>query len=195
MTSFTPGMIAFFVGLIGYTSVMIASNLFHRMKRKNSFVIEENAGEIIVKRNPLTTAFNSVAHFFLYSLITVITIANANVKTVFTQLAVIYTVCLGVVLLERYFRASFEILLDKDTQTLKTKDEQYSLREAELEISDRSFWRTDDYNAYGLYVKNAEGKRELLYGYSVLWDIKELKTQIETRLNSHQQRLDVMSAD
>jgi hypothetical protein len=159
---------------------MISSYLYHRWKKKHSFIIKESASEIIVKINPLTSAFNSVAHFFLYSLITVVTMANKNEKTAFIQLAIIYIICLIVVLVEYYFRASFEILLDKKAKTLKTKGAEYSLQEVELEISDRSFWSTDDYDAYALYINTADGKSKLLYGTSVLWDIKELKTKLTT---------------
>ncbi len=121
--------------------------------------------------------------------------ANKNERTVFIQLAVIYTISLVVVLVEYYFRASFKIVFDKKNKTLTTKDAEYSLQEVELEISDRSFWRTDDYDAYGLYIKTSDGKSRLVYGPSVLWDIKELKIQIYKRLNSHQQRFAVIDAD
>jgi len=195
MAGLTLGMKSFVAGLIAYTAVLIASYLYHRWKKQYSFVIKECGSKAIVKRNPLTSAFNSVAHFFLYSLLSVVTMANIDEKTAFIQLAVIYTICLLVVLVEYYFRASFQIVLDKKNKTLKTKDAVYSFQEVKLEISDRSFWRTDDYGAYGLYIKTTDDKSKLIYGTSALWDIKELKTQIDSRLNSHQQRFAAIQAD
>lgn len=56
MAHLTVTMIAFFVGLVCYAVISIASNLIHRQKKKFSFIIVPNDTEAFVKKNPMTTA-------------------------------------------------------------------------------------------------------------------------------------------
>ena len=78
----------------------------------------------------------------------------------------------------------FAIVIDKTKQFVKVKGEEYSLRVfPEFEISD-AFWLTDDFDSYGLYIKSVDNKTKLIYGYSLLKDIQQLKTEIERRLKN-----------
>ena len=110
--------------------------------------------------------------------------ANSSMTNIYFQLLLVYSICLVVVFLEYYYRNKFVIAINKTKQFVKVKGEEYSLEIfSEFEISDRSFWLTDDFDSYGLYIKSADNKRKLIYGYSLLKDIQQLKIEIETRLN------------
>jgi uncharacterized membrane protein len=185
LTSLKIATITFTIGLVGYALTMICSTLLHKLKKKYSFIIVDTADEIIIKNNLTTNVFNTVGHFFLYSLLTAIVVANSSVTNIYFQLLLIYSICLIVVSVEYYYRNKFAVAIDKTKQFVKVKGEEYSLKVfSEFEISDRSFWMTDDFDLYGLYIKSADNKTKLIYGYSLLKDIQQLKTEIETRLNS-----------
>ena len=184
MTSLKIATITFTIGLVGYAFTMICSTLFHKLKKKCSFVIIDTADDIIIKNNLTTNIFNSVGHFFLYSLLTCMVAANSSMTNIYFQLLLVYSISLVVVFLEYYYRNKFVIAINKTKQFVKVKGEEYSLEIfSEFEISDRSFWLTDDFDSYGLYIKSADNKRKLIYGYSLLKDIQQLKIEIETRLN------------
>lgn len=185
MTSLKIITITFTTGLVGYALTMICSAIFHKLKKKYSFAIIETTDEIIIKKQLTTNVFNTVGHFFLYSLLTFVVAANSSMTNIYFQLLLIYSICLIVVLVEYYYRNKFAIVIDKAKQFIKVKGEDYSLRVfSEFEISDRSFWLTDDFDSYGLYIKSADNETKLIYGYSTLKDIQQLKAEIETRLNS-----------
>jgi hypothetical protein len=185
LTTLKIATITFTTGFAGYALTSLSSTIVHKLKGTRSFDISSIADKVVIKKSLTTTMFNAIEHFFFYSMLTFVVAANSSLTNAYLQLLVIYSLCLIAVLIEYFNRKSFKVVIDKTKQLIKIKGQDYSLIYfSEFEISDRSFWLTDDFDSFGLYIRSVDNKRELIYGYSLLKDIQQLKNDIESRMNS-----------
>ena len=169
------------IGLGGWFLFKLFGILLHKWGKKNSFAILETDSEIIIRSNKTLACLNSISLFFLLSIFTFI-VAGSK-QDIMIYLLIIYLICLTLAIAEFLSKKKFKITIHKLSYTIILKNEHYPL--TELDISDRSFWVTDDFDSYGLYIKNHRDKPVLVYGYSVLKDIKRLKEEIEVRLKDN----------
>jgi hypothetical protein len=181
MDSLYLASITFFTGLALYTLISIASIIYHKRKRLHSFLVEQNADFIRIKRNAVTTQFNLASRFFLYSLFT-ITAASLNSFTkAVTVIGSIYFLSFIAIVLEYYLKRSYHVMINTNAVTITIENEDYSLEEWTPVIRKKKYDLSENYDLYGLFIENKEAKLRLVYGYSVLWDIEALKNQIEER--------------
>jgi hypothetical protein len=184
LTSFKIATITFIIGLAGYGLIAILVTLLHKVARKYSFSIIERGNEIIIRNSTVINTLNAVGRFFLYSLFTFIIAANSSITKTYFMLIAVYSICLTIVVIGFYNRSKFAVTIDKEKQLLKVNTNEFFLKEfSDFEIFENKLWLASDTNSYGLYIKNAEGKKELIYGYSVFADISQLKNELENRLN------------
>jgi hypothetical protein len=175
--------ISFVIGLLGYFIPMASATLIHKFGKQNSFIIIDTEDRLIVKGNPWFNLLKSISIFFLSSLFTITALGHQNREKFFLHIAIVYIISFIFAFLNYLGKKKYSIFIDKNKKTLKTQGKIYSLREySELEIGDYSFWLSDEYQSYGLYIKSPNKKRELIYGYSVLTDLEDLKKQIEEGL-------------
>jgi len=179
--------IVLIVGITGWMVPLLTLSLLHKLKKKNSFVINEKENKTIIKHNPINAFLNPISLFFLTSLFGILLLATDVLKVnVYAKLAIIYMACAAWFFVQFSRRKKFKIVIDKTNNSIVLKNKTYSLQEYnQFEIDDRRrFWESSENLSYALYIKNDENRYQLVYGYSVYEEIEKLKIEIEERMIS-----------
>jgi hypothetical protein len=182
LTNFDVIKITCSIGLGGWFLFQLSAIFLHKVGKQNSFTISETDSEVIIRNNKLLSFLNSISIFFLLSIFTFFVAWSKQHIAIY--LIAIYCICLIIASLIYLTKKKFKLQIHKWNKTIILKSRQYLLDE--LEISDLNFWITDDFDSYGLYIKDNKKKPVLLFGYSVFKDIKRLKEEIEVRLEHKQ---------
>jgi hypothetical protein len=171
------------IGITGYAVSGIASSLFHKWAKKNSFLISHTGKKIIIINNPITNWFSNISYFFILSVFSFMVAFNKSGDYIYLQLFAVYFVCFILAGINFYQKKNFIVVIDTETNSINVKDTVYPFNDlSDFEISGKVFWITDDITSHGLYIKDQTGKRRLVYGYSVFSDIEKLKYEIGARL-------------
>lgn len=184
MDSIMIGTYAFFIGLSLSVLITVFSNLYHRWKKLDSFVIETDENNLKIRSNPLTLSFNSINLFFVYSLLGIMVSAAKDTQKAYNLLLGIYLLSLIGALVHYYSKSRYRVTVNRERHTLRIKGKVYSLAEYSLRIEEQKYSVLDSpsSDSYGLFIVNANDNRRLVYGYSILTDIQSLKDQIEEKL-------------
>ena len=173
------------IGIAGYGVSGVASALFHKWTKRNSFVVIEVDRKIIIKNGPVNNWLNSISLFFLLSVSSFMVAANASGIGIYLQLLLIYTVCLVFAVVSFLQKKKFEAIIDRETNTVAIKGKQYHFNNtSDFEVSDRNSWISDDLDSYGFFIKITRNRRKLIYGYSVLWDMEALEKKVKEKLGA-----------
>lgn len=168
------------IGFFGSILVGIISSIFHKMKNMNSFMIIETTEQIILKNNPHTTIFNSVAHFLRISSFTFL-IASNNYNF-YLELFCVYFIALLLTIRSYSHKMKYQVYVEKKSNVLRLKSNEYNLQDYTIEISDnkRWFWflELEGNDSFGLYLKSKNNKFILIYGDSIYKEIELLKSLI-----------------
>ena len=168
------------IGFFGSILVGIFSSIFHKMKNLNSFSIFENTEQIIIKNNPLTTIFNSVALFLRISTFTFLIASNHY--NFYLELISIYLFALLLTIRSYRNKMKFQVFVEGKLNIIRIKSNEYKLQDYTIEISDnkRWFWflELEGSDSFGLYLKSKNNQFILIYGDSMYKEIELLKSLI-----------------
>lgn len=184
MSNTVVGAYAFFIGLSISVLTTVSSNLYHRWKKLGSFVLITDGNSLMIKSNPLTLTFNSINIFFVYSLFGILVGAVKDTQQAYNLLMGIYVLSLIGALVHYYSKSRYNVTINRERNTIEIKGKEYPLSEYFFKIDEQKLSVVDSpsSDSYGLYVVNANNKRKLVYGYSIMSDIQSLKDQIEEKL-------------
>lgn len=184
--------ISFILGAIGFFGnvlVSIFSNLFHKWRRINSFLIFENTEQVIIKNNPLTNILNSAQYFLGLSTFTFIIATNEF--NFYIELSAIYLMCFFLTILSLRKKSKYEVIVEKRTNVIRVSSNSYDLADFTFEISGnrRWFWflELEEIESYGLYLRGKNNKFILVYGDSIYKDIERLKVQLLEKITAANQ--------
>lgn len=174
------------IGLFGNVLVGIFSNLFHKKRGINSFLIFETTEQVILKNNPRTNILSSVQYFL--SLSTFTFLIATNEFNFYIELLGIYLMCLFLTILSLIKKTKYEVIVEKKTNVIRVNSTNYALADYTFEISGnrRWFWflEVEGIESYALYLRGKNNKSILVYGDSIYKDIERLKVQLLEKITA-----------
>jgi hypothetical protein len=173
-----------FLGSLIISLILALSFLiYNRIKKQKDFKVIESDTEIMVIKTQANIIFTS-AFWFIYC--TIFSIFIAFIKefdTAIIVLIVIY-ICSTVTGICCYFYGvKYSLTIDLLKKSLHFKGNAYSLGKIAFAIKGNKINPMVYSNTYGLYIKINKKKEKLIYGFSDLAQIKELKCKLEEKNN------------
>lgn len=135
---------------------------------------------MLIRYNPLFTAFSTIDNFAVITLFSFFTVYSTQHAQLI--LLLIYVAALLNALHQYRKLTAYEVLFNSHEKSVVIRSKRYSLLNKHLEVKKTRDWIPRETTSYSLYLIDANGKHKYIYGHSTEKELHQLQAQLQTLL-------------